>query len=171
MIGYILMGLGAYLIADDYIEKRRAKNATLLENGNGGSSGDNDRKSRADGKKSDRNGRVTAIGIPVESATNTADKKQGGKNELHKKSISSNKLDPPGGGAGDNSSSQSDTTSSGSKTKGVKPALDVSNPGPGDKPNEGGDNENNLENGTNNDGDNVDLELSGSNESDSSKTD
>jgi hypothetical protein len=150
MIGYILMGLGAYLIADDYIEKRRAKNAKLLENGNGGSGGDNDRKPRANDKKLDRDGRIKPF--PV--------KKQGGNHELHKEPIPPDKPNPPGGGAGDDSSGQPDATSSGGQAKGVKA-----------KPNEGGSNESNLENGTGNDGDDVDLELSGVDESDSSKTD
>ena len=148
MIGYILMGLGAYLVADEYFEKRRAKNAKLLENGNVRGGSDSDRKQSTNGKESDRNGRVKPF--PVN--------KQGGNHDISKKPIQPVGIDKAGSRAGDDSNRQPDAASSGRETEGVT-----------DNPDEGGNNESNLENGISNDGDNVDSELPGINEPDSTK--
>lgn len=149
MYGYILVAIGLYLIGEDIVKARRAKNAKLLENGNGGSGSDINRKPRTNGKEPDRDGRIKPF--PV--------KNKGGKHELHKKPVSPDKLDPPGGGAGDNSSGQPDATSIGDKAKGVNGKE------------KGEVDEINSENGAGNDGDNVDVKLSGINEPDGTKTD
>lgn len=158
MIGYILMALGAYLVADDIIKARRAKNAKLLENGNGGRGSNRNSKPRANGKKPDRYGRVKPIGIPVE--------KQGGKDELHKKPIPPDKPDSSGGRPGDHSNSQQDTTSNGGKAESVK-AKTVRTKDKGG--NDG--TEINSENGAGNDGYNVVIEPDSVNESDRTQTD
>ena len=68
MIGYILIGIGAYLVFDDIKQAKRGKNANLLENGRGGTSGDPDSKPSAASQKPNRNGRVKSpIGVPAKA--------------------------------------------------------------------------------------------------------
>ena len=118
MIGYILMGLGAYLLYDDYKAAKAKKllkegdtDEPILENGSGGADSNRGGKPSADGKKSDRNRGV--IGVPVsEKGVN--------KDELSQKPVQQVKLDTPGGSAGHDSDSQSDATPVDSKTEGVK---------------------------------------------------
>lgn len=151
MIGYILMGLGAYLVADDFIKGRRAKREKLLENGNGGSGGDNLSKSRTSNQESNRDGRIKPF--PVET--------KGGTNELHKKPIHEIGTDKAGSSAGDNSSGQPDATTSDNQAESVKAK------------NKGGSNgsEINSENVISDNGGDVDVKPISVDESDSSKAD
>ena len=143
MIGYILMGLGAYLIYDDYREAKAKKllkggeNGKLLENGSRGARGNSNRKPGADGQKSDRERRI--IGVPAKS-------KGANENELSEGVIQPNELDALGDSLRDDSGSKPDEARDGSQTKGVKANE-------GDQQNAG--DQNNSENGNGDDGDDV----------------
>jgi len=144
MIGYILMGLGAYLIYDDYREAKVKKllkeggpNETILENGISGSSGNRNRKPGAASEKTDRERSV--IGIPIKEKGDNAD-------ELFEGSIQHDKSDTPGDRTGDDSSGKPVAASSGNQTKGVEDIR-------GDEENAG--DQSDIENGTGDDGDDV----------------
>lgn len=173
MIGYILMGLGAYLLYDDYKQAKDKKSANsgeyrnpgtpgkadkllekggadenVLENGSRGTDSDSGRESSSASQAADRKRGVSPIGIPAKTpTTNTAGKKGVNENELSQKPIQQVKLDTPGNSLRDDSGSQSDAASLDSKAKGVKDEN-------GGQENAG--NENNLENGAGNDGNDVD---------------
>ena len=151
MYGYILILIGGYLVIEDLIKAQQAKkllkeggaDENVLKNGTGGISGGRSRKSDTASTEVDR-GRV--IGIPVK-------KKGVNENELFEKPVQQVKLDTPGDRFRDDRSSQSDAASSGSDSEGVIP------PDSGLSATEGQNNagnENNLENGSGNDGNNVD---------------
>ena len=142
MIGYILMGLGAYLVYDDIKKlKKGGADENILENGSRRVNRDSSRESHSTGQESDRDRR---IGVPI---TKTGDNE----NELSQKSIQQVKLDTPGGSIRDDRGSQSDATPVDSKAKGVKRQKSEKAGGQDDA-----GNENNLENGAGNHGNNVD---------------
>lgn len=165
MIAYILMGLGAYLLYDDWKEAKAKKllkeggaNETISENGTRGRGGNSNRKPGAASQETDRERSV--IGVPAKSKPRIIPgqapgipeqapgiPEQGGNNELFEEPVQHVKLDTPGGGISDDSRGQSDTASSGDQAESVKE-------------NKGGQNDagdqNNLENGISDDGDNVD---------------
>lgn len=153
MIGYILMGLGAYLIYDDYREAKAkkllkgGKNGKLLENGSRGARGNSNRKPGADGQKPDRKRGV--IGVPAKS-------KGANENELSEGVIQPNELDAPGDSLRDDSGGKPDEARDGSQTKGVKAnegdvrAIPDSKGGQ-----ENAGDQNNSENGNGDDGDDV----------------
>ena len=118
MIGYILMGLGAYLLYDDYKAAKAKKlltkgdaDETILENGSRGVNSDSGRKSRTTSQESDRDRGV--IEVPIsEKGVN--------ENELSQKPVQQVKPDTPGGSDGNDSGGQSDATPVDSETEGVK---------------------------------------------------
>ena len=161
MYGYILVAIGLYLIGEDLVKERRAKNEKLLENGNGGGSGDNNRKSSTSGQKPNRDGRIKPF--PVET--------KGGTDELHKKPIHESGTDKAGGSAGDHSSSKPHPAPSDNQAESVtKQTSDVRGPTSEIKGGNDGS-EINSENVISDDGGNVDVKPISLDEPDSTKAD
>ena len=169
MIGYILIGIGAWLVYDDHKIAKAKKSKEggsngIHENGNDRRGGDSAGKSGELHQKPDRNGRVTAppdsmsiragIGIPVT-------KTKGGKNDVSKKSVHKVELDENRDSVGDNSHGKPDTTAIGNKGKSLTK-----------KSKEGGRDAEykiNNENDAGDNGNDVGAESSSRNESDSTE--
>ena len=156
MVGYILIGLGAYLALEDYFKSRGETHGKLSEDGNGGRGSDSHSKPRPNGDKSDRK---RFVKVPVEDNT------RGKANDISEKPIQPVRSNQDRSGTGDNSRGQQDSASKHSKAKSVKskPVL------------EKGVNKNehkvNIKDDAGNDGNNVDAKSSGRNEPDSKETD
>lgn len=156
MIGYILMGLGAYLVADDLIKGRRAKHEKLSQDVNGSRGRHTTGKPDSNDKELSRNGVIKPF--PVQPT------KGGQINEFHQESIPAIPVNQDRDSAGDDSTGKQDTTPVSRKTKSVnKPKSEKGGQNAG--------NEVNTENGTGNDGDNVGAQSSSRHESHSTETD
>ena len=172
MIGYILMGLGAYLVADDYIKSKGVKHEKLSQDVNGSGGGDTIGKSHTSDKELSRNGVIKPF--PVQSTTKTADKqtKGGQVNEFHQESVPEIPANQDRDRAGDDSTGKQNTTPVSRKTKSVnKPKLESATQTADKKGGQNAGNEINIENGTGNDGNDVGAQSSSRHESHSTETD
>ena len=163
MIGYILIGIGAWLVYDDHktakAKKGKGGQDGIHENGNDRSGGNRAGKPGESDQKLDGDGRVTAIGIPVQKL------KKGVKHGVSEKSVHKVKPDQNGNSAGDNRAGQPDATSIGDQGKSLKNKS---------KSKEGGQdagNKINHENDAGDNGDNVGAEPNGRDEPNGKETD
>ena len=167
MIGYILIGIGAWLLIDDWKAAKAKKlnkggeDGKLPENGNDRGGSNRAGKSGKLRQKSDRDG---GIGIPVKKA------KKGVEDELSKKPVHKVKPDKNSDSSGDNRGRQPDAATVGDQGKGLSPAKAGSNK----KSKEGGQDagsEINHENDARDNGNHVRAEPISGHEPDGTKTD
>ena len=166
MIGYILIGIGAWLLYDDHktaktkehIDKiKKGGSDGIHKNGNDRGRGNSVGKPGEFHQKPDGNGRISPI--PVKTG------KKGVHNDVSEKPVHKVEPDKNRDSPGNNSGRKPDTASIGDQGKSLKDQS---------KFNKGGQDagiEINHENGAGNDGDNVGLESSGRDESNGAKTD
>lgn len=164
MIGYILIGIGAWLVYDDIKAKKLAiivkeggKDGVIHKNGDDSSGSDSTGKSGKLRQKSDRD---RSIGIPVKKL-----KKGDSDNGISKKPVHKVKPDKNSDSSGNDSTGKPDAATAGDQGKSLKNKS---------KSKEGGQDagtENDHENGAGHDGDNVHLESGGRDESNGAETD
>ena len=167
MIGYVLIGIGAWLVFDDWKIARAKKlkeggsDGQLHKNGNDRGRGDSAGKSGTIHQKPDRD---RGIGIPVKGDSNKSKGKKGVADELSKKPVHKVKSGQNSDSPGDNRGGQPDSTPVGDQGQSLK----------NKKSKEGGEDagtEINSENGISDNGDHVHLESDSRNESDGAETD
>jgi len=174
MIGYILIGIGAWLVLDDWKIARAAKkiknhieggrDGQLHKNGDVRSSGDSAGKSGTIHQKPDRD---RGIGIPVKEKPKKGDKD----NDVSEKPVHKVKSGQNSDSSGDNRGGQPDSTPVGDQGQSLSPSVDGSDKS---KSKEGGQDagtENDHENGISDNGDHVHLESDSRDESNGAETD